>query len=453
MAYPDSLPLTGKLENTGEILEYFIGALLDSDINPEKWPMFIPDEAVKQYFLDTAPTLPMTRGQFYTWINNYSTNPTGGFGENYFGVISGSYLYTYTDIQSDWPIKAVNDWAKIKCLEIGIFGDLGNGSDTSKSSIIGSGSLRSRLPFMRINSLYLLRNALIYFPDYGMCHSFKGPQATPPSNIQMSLNPSSRSFSFNYAPGYTNPTMYEYEINGREWLDVESNPQLIDDIYGAIPVGGLQLRNKGSSVYESRSITISNTQPLSILGVSNYLSIYRPTSACSTSGESSREIYVLDSDYNRLSIVPENSAAITDIWFYKDAELKIPVDDGWYHGLDGNKSYNAVGGMIQQYTICSSGPTMGNLYLTFELDVNNNRTLRAFIDTVSSTPITISGRIDLDPHLATPDGAYFSITIPAGLYEGTDPNFNLTMEPGFQYYWQNIPTNVQGYTVHTQPIF
>lgn len=272
-AYPDPLPTTGPL-SLSDALEYFIEAMLDSGgWNAESWPrfagndFFAPSSFADGFSRPTTPDIsfPATREKFYEVIDSWTE---GGFyvEENsnnlysdYFGRIGGAPLYTFATFGSNWPVKAVNDWAKIKCIELGLFGSVGNGSNLTDTSIVGSGTWRTAVGNIKIGDLQYLRYALTKFDTYGTTNDDSGGfQLSPPSGL--SVNLIARSFSFTYASGITTPSRYEYSINGGGWVGVTGNPQSV--LYlGKIPTGGLALRTRPAegAVYDLPSVIINNT--------------------------------------------------------------------------------------------------------------------------------------------------------------------------------------------------
>jgi hypothetical protein len=247
-SYPNPLPTTGSLE-LSNVLDYFKGALLEStdfssrrvDYNPEYWPFNDNDRG----FLDEAPNFPMSRGDFYDWIDYYTNDATITYA---FGTIGGQKLYEIPNKAAGWPIRAVNDWARIKLLELMFFGDFGNGSDLSKISDVGSGTVWEVVPNCTRANMYLLRYGLLKFDTYGECHD--DTPIKPPSPSNLTVNASLRSFDFTYAPGYTSPSLYEFSINGAGFTAVTSKPMDLSDYKMLIPAGGIALRVAASTVYE-----------------------------------------------------------------------------------------------------------------------------------------------------------------------------------------------------------
>ena len=119
----------------------------------------------------------MTRQQFYNWIDSWTvtTSTTENYiytVTNYFRTVHGSKLYQFSDVQGNinFPVEAVIHWGKIKCLEMAIFGSVGNGASLTSTSLFTSGTVRSQVPNFKVNDLNYLRYGLSRFNSYGSCH-------------------------------------------------------------------------------------------------------------------------------------------------------------------------------------------------------------------------------------------------------------------------------------------
>lgn len=262
MAYPNAIS-SSTINMISDVSEYFKSALLDTSFNPERWPVLINTDSSTQFFVSVAPSLPMTRGQFYTWINNHTGTPSGGAeGLYFFRLMGGNALYTFSEANNAWPTPAINDWAKIKLLEYMLFGSFGNGGSTSDTSDVGSGSFTSVLPGIQRWDHALLRHALVRFSDYGSCH---GDVSRLPAPTSFSFNSSTREFNFTYASGYTSLSQYRYSSPATEgWVPFTSKPQPINYTY-PIPAGGVEIKLLSTTGYEQDSDPLSN--PSEIPGV------------------------------------------------------------------------------------------------------------------------------------------------------------------------------------------
>ena len=211
MDYPDKITEVGAL-NQSEVFYYFKKAFLEVSWNPEQWPYYRelntgegPPAPIVN-FVDTAPSLPMSRGQFYNWIENYTRigNLSLPNWIQPFQKINNQFVYTPTSIDESWTILAVNHWGKVKSLELGIFGSVG-GSE-SDMSIIGSGSLRSTTLNMVHSDLNYLRYALSNFTYYYTSYVMNNYLPTPTNPVH---NISNRSFGWTNVPGFPNRSDYQ----------------------------------------------------------------------------------------------------------------------------------------------------------------------------------------------------------------------------------------------------
>ena len=184
MAYPNPIKTTGALSIGADVFEYFKGALSDSSIprNPEKWPYFMLSSFAIDYFLNsltfnfqdtgsaTALTLPMNRGKFYRCIDFWSGTATPQY--NFPFTTKPNGLYSYSEPISGWTVNNVNDWGKIKSVELALFGNVGNGGSLSSntlSSFNGMSLTNSVSSWVNYDMNYL-RYGLIKFDSYGSCH-------------------------------------------------------------------------------------------------------------------------------------------------------------------------------------------------------------------------------------------------------------------------------------------
>lgn len=251
MAYPDKIKETGPLPGS-EAFEFFLGAIMDTTYNPEMWPWYEGEPSgplgIEHSFFNgqgaVVGPLPWSRSTFYGYIGSW-TFTSGTNNENahfWFKTIDGSPLYNYSSPQSGWPVSAVNDWAKIKSIELALFGSIGNGGNLSDMTDVGSGTLMSRIPTLKRYDLGYLRYALVRFPNYDgdfvSDDNYVMPAPTNPTH-----NISSRTFGWTNAPGYGLLSDYEYFVNGSLMGTPASNPVHLDD-YSLIPAGGVQVRVK-----------------------------------------------------------------------------------------------------------------------------------------------------------------------------------------------------------------
>lgn len=172
------------------------------------------------------------------------------------------------------------------------------------------------------------------------------------------------------------------------------------------------------------------------------------SSACSTSGETNVAIWLTQTSIDNLSSVTTVSSN-TGIYFWKNIELTIKADEGWYMGLDEDKSFHVDStGQVTHYEECPV--TLPTIHVSVEQDVFGNAAVWATISEAQSTDITVSGRIDVHPTNATPEGQDFEILIPQGLTVGTDESFSMELDPEVTYYWITVVSNPTGYPIQKQ---
>lgn len=209
MAYPNNIKSSGSLSQVNDLLEYFTGALrevpswspvtqdeliTDPELNPARANK-IPQTV--HFFMNnkgngslTINSLPITREYLYevfdTWVYQESLENNANIViSNYLSCHpSGMSLYHYHSPQSDWTVKMVNDWGKMKVIEYALFGNCGSDperayfddtygityagglSDTTLPEFNGQTILASSVNWKKTKLSYL-RCALIQFEDYG----------------------------------------------------------------------------------------------------------------------------------------------------------------------------------------------------------------------------------------------------------------------------------------------
>lgn len=184
--------------------------------------------------------------------------------------------------------------------------------------------------------------------------------------------------------------------------------------------------------------------------VTRMLALFRPDGPCALETEGEGSAWIFEEDFENLDTIPEGVAAQTGIYFYNSIYMDTPAPAGWYFGLMGNRSfYVSITGEVQRYLICAP-PPVGTIYVGYEYDFNDQRTLMAIVNSPAAVDITITGRIDTNPSSSTPNGQSFTIVIPAGQNQGMDANFDLDFDPLYTYYWQTVTSIPSGYTIITQ---
>lgn len=260
MAFPSPIKVIGELSMYSDVFEYFKGALYNTYSpnyslgNLERWPVWFRNIQADISFIQSGTfetggiTFPMTRQRFYDWIDYWVRDDTydDATDEGYmycFKLINGQPLYTFAEPSTDWPVRALNDWGKIKSLELAIFGNVANGGSLSSNSIFTSGHVHSRVPEFSICSLTYLRCALVRFADYG-CHPFISIRPEPTSPV---TNTGARTFNWTNAPGFNNNSDYEYSINEGSWTVVSSKPISIPSNVH-VPAGKLLVRTRSAGI-------------------------------------------------------------------------------------------------------------------------------------------------------------------------------------------------------------
>lgn len=250
MAYPSNIKSSGSLSQVNDLLEYFTGAFRDLpewsssindqlSVNGEKnpcWGNLINQNIVSIGTSDRygvlVPKLPITRQKLYdvfdswvfigdedeellyVYINLFSTHP------------SGMSLYHYPSPQSDWTVKMVNDWGKMKVIEYALFGNCGSDPerayfDDTYGITYAGGLSDTTLPEFNSKTIHTssidwkktklsyLRCALIQFEDYGDYSDNEELEMLPITSIN--VNTSTRKIT------WVSP--YPYKILG-SWYEI-----------------------------------------------------------------------------------------------------------------------------------------------------------------------------------------------------------------------------------------
>src|SRR5690606_25836968 len=116
---------------------------------------FEPDEAGNDLHL------PMNRAKFYRLIDFWSVDSNNV--PNHFTKAGSVALYTFAEPVSGWTTRQVNDWGKMKSVELALFGNVGNGGSTTSNTLaaFNGQSFRSSVSNWTINDLNYLRYGLI----------------------------------------------------------------------------------------------------------------------------------------------------------------------------------------------------------------------------------------------------------------------------------------------------
>lgn len=189
---------------------------------------------------DTSFVFPCTRAQFYAHIDKFTGYLDGS--SFWFRTIGATKIYSISSMDESYTVEVLNDWSKVKSLELAIFGSFGNGGDLGATSTVGSGTFMSVIPNFKRFELGLLRWALVKFPNYDTCYP---EEMYLPSPTALQVNPSARTINWNNAPGFPNVSDYEVSVNEGEWVRTTGKPFTIPTL-GYVPVGQLMLRTRTS---------------------------------------------------------------------------------------------------------------------------------------------------------------------------------------------------------------
>lgn len=280
MAVP-KIKASGPLNLRAHLFTYFKQALIDAD-NHEEFPMlnqtFTGNRVrlmnsdvggtvarlltIRPWVFDAGvKTMPITRGDLYKYFESYSRSGSNGKDEYLpnFIITTGmfatlqtnTFLYSQSSLNNLWSYKQVNDWGRMKTIELALFGDVKNGSgltDQSLSTFNGK-TVRQAMQDSTMCSLFYLRCALKHFTSYGS-NTFNGTLNR--NNITISglaLN-SDRTFRFTKNANFPENGSYEYSVNSNSnYLPVTSNTaQSISDP-SEISSGALKVRLASDGVY------------------------------------------------------------------------------------------------------------------------------------------------------------------------------------------------------------
>lgn len=278
--YPENVKIEGDLEQN-EVFRYFKEALLyiperyDRDL--ECWPVYddayllshvkIFNDGVYPSGVHADISMPITRAQFYSYIDKWSVNLLGdlandgrygGSGEyyvDYFSEFNGQKLYAI-ETPIGFSESALRAWGKIKSCELALFGSVGNGSDTSRTSIITTGTLRNSINNWKISDMKYLRSALIYAPfDESLPPPSLYLYNNPPTNL--TINSGSRMFSWTYAPGITNPNRYLVSLRKGPFIIPSSNSMSFGD--GHLEPRDIYIITRGSGYFDNSEPLVNTT--------------------------------------------------------------------------------------------------------------------------------------------------------------------------------------------------
>lgn len=275
MAFPNNIKTSGSLSMNNDLFEYFKGGLMETAPNiiiswygKENWPIRIASLNGRQFFINSMISsginentlLPITRGQLYNYFDNFIAYPNISESEMHFFATTVNFekLYTFPSIpNTSWTTKMVNDWAKLKCIELALFGDVGNGFNLTDNTLpdFNGMSLKNSVSNWKKSSLAYLRLALINFSSYTPYDGTTYPQRVGATN--MTVNTSTRRIEFIYNQNFTEPRFYEYSVNGGDWLPLQTKPYVSPP--EGIAVAQFKLRLASDGLYGSSNIISNST--------------------------------------------------------------------------------------------------------------------------------------------------------------------------------------------------
>lgn len=165
-----------------------------------------------------------------------------------------------------------------------------------------------------------------------------------------------------------------------------------------------------------------------------FVAFYRPMSACDTRGQYSTMICGTQQDYDYLTTIVSEVDQETGIYFYRDTTGLVPIDEGWYMGLDNTKSFYAdSNGQIRLYQNCAA--QLPSAHLSVSTDGSGVMTVTCTLGEAYPADLTIQGRVDTNPINVSSEGMDFEVIVPMGSQSASAANFNLVRNPSRTYYW------------------
>lgn len=180
-------------------------------------------------------------------------------------------------------------------------------------------------------------------------------------------------------------------------------------------------------------LAFGGTEPIYQFG-----SQYR-TTVCDASNQVGKIIWMQNDSYMNLANVPENINSSTNIYGYKDDEFSLPIDAGYYVGLQGDTTKVFVVGNDGQFTswiYCTppEPPKDVDIYL-LQQDFGSGvfYGVNCMLSALKTEDVIISGYIaSFDSNNNGLGGsvgdANFYVVIPAGQWSGT---YDTTYQPAF----------------------
>lgn len=182
-----------------------------------------------------------------------------------------------------------------------------------------------------------------------------------------------------------------------------------------------------------------------VFQIDNY---YRASGACVDTGQVNVALWAKESDIEYIDTTLTTISSSTGVFLWKDIEMTVKADSGWYIGHWGDKSiYVDSSGQVTHYQLCPVSPPV--ITLSVEYDSGLSATVWATLSAAQSFDVTITGSIDVHPTTTTPERKEFSITILAGNVIGSDADL-FVKNPSTTYYWTTYGSVPGGFVFNNQ---
>lgn len=209
-----------------------------------------------------------------------------------------------------------------------------------------------------------------------------------------------------------------------------------------LEVKGVLVNAEG--IYEEDDSMIVSLQDR-VFQIDNY---YRASGACVDSGQVNVALWAKESDIEYIDTSLTTTSSATGVFLWKNIEMTVKADSGWYIGHWGDKSiYVDSSGQVTHYQLCPVSPPQ--ISLSVEYDSELNGTVWATLSAAQSFNVTITGSIDVHPTTTTPERKEFSITILAGNIIGSHADL-FVKNPSTTYYWTTFGSVPGGFVFNNQ---
>ncbi len=162
---------------------------------------------------------------------------------------------------------------------------------------------------------------------------------------------------------------------------------------------------------------------------------YKRTSACNANGQVAVDIFMLESNYEKIPLLTDDSQQL-DIYAYEDEEFSQPLANGYYWGIIDNYAIVCANGEFIQRVYCSPPPPPKKV--SIYIDVYSNQT--AFVmayraENVGTPPLRIKGVVDaLDENENRVGSFDFEVAVASGQYSGSNTVNHSLSSPESLYY-------------------